>query len=58
MLDCDCKRILEDLVDTNAEDLNVELLSCLFLGLLQAFNMTAPENMSLVGESLVIYFVY
>lgn len=64
MLDCDCKRILEDLIDTNAKDLNVELLSCLFLGLLQAFNMTAPENMSLdvkgkfvsIVEDLFLFF--
>ncbi|XP_075484364.1 uncharacterized protein At3g06530 isoform X1 [Primulina tabacum] len=64
MLDCDCKRILEDLVDTNTKDLNVELLSCLFLGLLQAFNMAAPENLSLdvkgkfvcIVEDLFLFF--
>lgn len=64
MLNCDCKRILEDLVDTNTKDLNVELLSCLFLGLLQAFNMTAPENLPLdvkgklvcIVEDLFLFF--
>ncbi|XP_073126244.1 uncharacterized protein At3g06530 isoform X2 [Henckelia pumila] len=64
MPDCDCKTILEDHVDTNTKDLNSELLSCLFLGLLRAFNMTLPEDLSLdvkgkfvcILEDLFLFF--
>ncbi|KAL8520276.1 hypothetical protein ACS0TY_010994 [Phlomoides rotata] len=46
-LDGDCKGILEGLLKTDIEDLNAEILPCLFLSLSEAFIATAPDDASL-----------
>ncbi|KAL2550104.1 Uncharacterized protein Fot_11634 [Forsythia ovata] len=47
ILEEDCIRILEHLSDTNIKFLNMEILTCLFWRLLEAFIATAPEDTSL-----------
>lgn len=51
ILDGDCKGIIESLIDTDIKDLNAEILTCLFFSLSEAFIATAPDDVSLVGDS-------
>ena len=51
ILDGDCKGFHDHLFDTNSKELNSKILICLFWRSLEAFITTAPEDVSLVGDT-------
>lgn len=50
MLDRDCKAFLDQMYDVNFEELNAEILICIFWRLLNAFITTSHEDVSEVRQ--------
>ena len=51
MLDRDCKGFLDQMYDVKVEEINAEILKCIFWRLLDAFLATTVEDTSKVSQS-------